>query len=73
MAGKLKTCVDCGNNYLSPTAKVCSKCDSTDPFGKERNLNKIRFVLVIGVLAFFALCYYKVVDPAVIFHKLFGL
>lgn len=47
----MKNCIDCGRP-LSPTAKSCSECDSTDPFGKER-LNKkiynsIRLILILG-------------------------
>lgn|GEM_PF-1996733 len=46
MAGKLRACVDCGNQ-LSVTAQGCSKCDSTDPFGKKRADQKAQLALLL--------------------------
>ncbi len=47
MAGKLRACVDCGNQ-LSVTATGCGKCNSTDPFGKKRADQKAQLVLLLA-------------------------
>lgn len=47
----LSNCIDC-QNPLSPTAKECNGCNSTDPFGKNRSLQKRqRLIIAFGVLA----------------------
>jgi hypothetical protein len=67
MAGKISTCVDCGNS-LSITAKTCgnSKCCSTDPFGKDRLNKKLsRFlgvVMIVGACSFY-IYQYGFVNP----------
>ena len=51
MAAKqnLRPCVDC-NTSLSPTAKECGKCKSTDPFGFRRAQEKQKMImLLVGV------------------------
>ncbi|WP_155803459.1 hypothetical protein [Bordetella sp. FB-8] len=50
MAGKqqnLRPCFDC-NTLLSPTAKECGKCNSTDPFGFQRSADKQKLILMLG-------------------------
>lgn len=37
----LQQCVDC-HQQLSPTAKTCNKCNSTDPFGRARAEQKAK-------------------------------
>jgi ribosomal protein L40E len=49
---KLRSCVDC-DNQLSPTAQVCGKCNSTDPFGIKRADEKFKVImLTIAILVF---------------------
>lgn len=52
---RLKPCVDCGH-MLSPTAKSCINCNSTDPFGIARGQQQFNlvmalvFALVVGIV-----------------------
>lgn len=46
----LSNCIDC-QNPLSPTAKECNICKSTDPFGKNRSLRRRqRWIIAFGIL-----------------------
>ncbi len=49
----MKNCIDCGRP-LSPTAKSCGGCDSTDPFGKERLNKSIYNTIRLILIAFFS-------------------
>ncbi len=56
MASKLRPCTDC-NNPLSPTAKECGTCKSTDPFGVRRAEQRFQMfmflaALVVGLVVF---------------------
>ena len=63
---RLRECVDCGK-ALSPTAKTCSQCSSTDPFGGKRFDDKMKLggIAILGVVL--ALAYFGVINlPAII-------
>lgn len=75
---RLRPCYDCGTE-LSPTAKTCGKCASTDPFGMKRADEKIKATLIliaiVIALAFFGAWKWKSITPLDVvhgdFHKLF--
>lgn len=58
----LKPCLDCGN-LLSPSAKACPKCNSTDPFHYDlKKRNRQTNILLLGllfILAVFAAFYFN--------------
>lgn len=43
-------CVDCGQG-LSSTAKICSKCSSTDPFGRQRAADRFKAGVALVIAA----------------------
>ncbi len=53
---KLRSCVDC-DNQLSPTAQVCGKCNSTDPFGTKRAEEKFKAIMFVIAILFFLLLF----------------
>lgn len=66
MNSGLMKCVDC-DNELSVTARTCSQCCSTDPFGfvrkKEKREMTIALIMCLSMLLFFVLWYFNILDP----------
>lgn len=66
MNGSLMKCIDCGKE-LSVTAKECSQCCSTDPFGFARKKEKREMIIVLivclSMFLFFVLWYFNILDP----------
>jgi hypothetical protein len=59
-------CIDYGKE-LSVTAKECSQCCSTDPFGfarkKEKREKIIVLIVCLPVFLFFVLWYFNIFAP----------
>ncbi|EBW5502045.1 hypothetical protein DPT48_22665 [Salmonella enterica subsp. enterica serovar Enteritidis] len=74
MNSGLMKCVDCGKE-LSVTARTCSHCCSTDPFGLARKKEKREMAIVLTMcllmLLFFVLWYFSILDPFSLLDRVF--
>ncbi|EAV6568663.1 DUF2116 family Zn-ribbon domain-containing protein [Salmonella enterica] len=74
MSSRLMKCVDCGKE-LSATAKECSQCCSTDPFGFARKKEKFEMTIVLImfllIFLFFVLWYFNILDPFSLLGRVF--